>query len=45
MTMESEPEIEKENDPSPSRVVFDPTGTYKPRVPYPQALDPPFPSK
>ena len=34
-SMESGPESEKENDPSPSSVVFIPIMTYKPRVPYP----------
>ena len=44
-TMESDFEIKKENDPSPSPVVSDPIVAYEPRVPYPQALDTPFPSK
>jgi len=44
-TLESDLEIEKENDPSSSPVVSDPIILYKPRVPYPQALDAPFPSK
>jgi len=34
-TMESDLEIEKKNNPFPSPVVFDPTVTYKSRVPYP----------
>ena len=44
-TLESDLEIEKENDLSSSPVVSDPIVLYKPRVPYPQALDAPFPSK
>ena len=44
-TLERDLESEKENDPSPSSVVFDSSMTYKPRVPYPQALDAPFPSR
>ena len=44
-TMESDIEIEKENDSSPSPVIFDPTMTYEPKVPYAQALSTPFPSK
>ena len=44
-TIESDIEIEKENDPSPSSVMSNPIVTYEPRVPYPQALDAPFPSK
>jgi len=44
-TIESDFESKKENDPSPSSVVSDPSVTYKPRVPYPQALNAPFPSK
>ena len=43
--MESDLEIEKENDPIPSPVVYDSIITYKPRIPYPQDLDEPFPSK
>jgi len=43
-TMESDREIEKKNDPSPSPVVSDPIVTYELRVPYPQALDASFPS-
>ena len=35
----------KVNDPSPSPIVSDPTVTNMPRVPYPQALDAPFPSR
>ena len=45
MTMESNLEIEKENDPSSFPIVSDPIVTYEPRVPHPQALDAPFPSK
>jgi len=41
-TMESDLEIEKENDPSPSPIVSDPTVTY---TPYPQALYAQLPSK
>ena len=41
-TMESDLEIEKENNLSPSPVVPDPIVTYEPRVPCPQALDAPF---
>jgi len=44
-TMESDIEIEKENDPSPSSIVSDPIVTYEPKVPCPQALSAPFPSK
>ena len=44
-TIESDLEIVKENDPSLSPAVSDHTVTYAPRVPYPQALDAPFPSK
>ena len=33
------------NNPSPSPDMSDPNLTYKPRVPYPQTLDAPFPSK
>ena len=44
-TIESDFEIVKENDPSPSLAVSDHTVTYEPRVPYPQALDALFPSK
>ena len=44
-TLESNLESEKEKDPSPSPVVFDSFVTYKPRVPCPQALDAPFPSR
>jgi len=44
-TLESDLEIEKENDLSSSPVVSDPIVLYKPRAPYPQALDAPFPSK
>ena len=44
-TLESDLEIEKENDLSSSPVVSDPIVLYKPRVPYPQALDAPFSSK
>ena len=44
-TMESDLESEKENKSSPSPVVLDPTMTYKPRIPYLQALDASFPSK
>jgi len=43
--LESDLESEKENDPSPSSVVLDSSMTYKPRVPYRQALDAPFPSR
>ena len=42
-TLESDLESEKKNDPSPSPAVFDSSVTYKPRVPYPQALDAPCP--
>ena len=42
-TMESD--LESANEPSPSPVVLDPTMTYEPKVPYPQALSAPFPSK
>ena len=34
-TINSVLEIEKETDSSPSPVVFDPTISYKPRIPYP----------
>jgi len=44
-TIESDLDTEKENDPSPCPFVSDPTMTYKPRVPYPHALDAPFPYK
>ena len=44
-TMESDLEIEKENDLSPSPVLSNPIVTYEPRVLYPQALDAPFLSK
>ena len=44
-TMESDLEIEKENDPSSSLLVSDPTVTYKLRVPCPKDLDALFPSK
>jgi len=44
-TMESDHKIDKENDPSPSAVVSDPIVMYELRVPYPQALDAPFPFK
>jgi len=44
-TMESDIEIEKENDPSPSSVMSDPIVTYEPKAPYPQALSAPFPTK
>jgi len=43
-TIESDLEIGKENDSSPS-IVSNPIVTYKPRVLYPQALDAPIPSK
>lgn len=43
--MKSDLEFEKENDPSPSPIVSNPTMTYKSRVSYPQALDAPFPSR
>jgi len=43
-SLESDLESEKENGPSPSPVVFESSVAYKPRVPYPQALDAPFPS-
>jgi len=45
-TMESDLQIEKENNPSPSPAMSNLTMTYKSRVPYPQAffLDAPFPS-
>ena len=36
--------LRKENEPSSSPIVFDPAVTYRPRLPYPQALDAPFPS-
>jgi len=35
---------EKDNDRSPIPIMLDPTVTYKPRVPYPHALDALFPS-
>jgi len=44
-TLESDLKFEKENEPSLSPVVFDSSVTYKPRVPCPQALDAPFPSR
>ena len=44
-TMESDLEIKKQNNLSPSPVVSNPTRTYKTRVLYSQALDAPFPSK
>jgi len=44
-TLESDLEFEKENDPFLSPVVFDSSLTYKQRVPYPQALNAPFPSR
>jgi len=44
-TAECDLETEMENDPSPSRDVLDLIVTCKPRVPYPQASDAPFPSK
>jgi len=44
-TIESDPEIEKENNLSPSPIVSGPIVPYKPRVSYPQALDAAFPSK
>ena len=44
-TMESDLEIAKENHPSPSPIMSDHTVTCEPKVPYPQALDAPFPSK
>jgi len=34
-TMESDLEIKRENDPTPSHVMSNTTMTYKPRVPYP----------
>ena len=37
-TLESDLESENENDPSFSPVLSDPTVTYKPRVPNPQAF-------
>ena len=39
----NETECEIESDSPPSSNVFDPVGTYKPRVLYPQALDAHFP--
>jgi len=44
-TLESDLEVEAENDPSPSPVVFNSSVIYKPRVPYLQALDAPFLSR
>jgi len=44
-TLESDLDSEKENDPSPSPVVFNSSVTYKSRVSYPQTLDAPFPSR
>ena len=44
-TLERDLEIEKEKDLSSSPVVSDPIVLYKPRVPYPEVLDAPFPSK
>jgi len=44
-TMESDLEIAKENHPSPSPIMSDHTVTCEPKVPYPQALDAPLPSK
>jgi len=44
-TIKSNLETKKENDPSPSLIMSDPTVTYKPRVSYPQTLEAPFPSR
>jgi len=44
-TIESNLKTGKENYPSPSPVVSDPIVIYKPRVPYPYALNAPFPLK
>ena len=44
-TIESDPEIKKENNLSAFPAVSDLIVPYKPRVPYPQSLDAPFPSK
>jgi len=43
--LKSDLKSKKENDPSPSPVLFDSSVTYEPRVPYPQASDTPFPSR
>ena len=41
----NEIDCEIESDSAPPSNMSDPIGTYKPRVPYPQALDVHFPSK